>query len=103
MKVKRITSLQVNASTFKVVWDKTHNGGSFSYGKNKNINIGTRYMDDNELFMVVCHEVMEIVACEVNVRLNRPDCGSDYIFVYDHRQHETMMNMFSRLVSQFIK
>lgn len=101
MKVKKIKKLKVNCYTFNVVWDGSHSGGSFSYAK-KEINIGTQDRSDDGLFMVVCHEIMEICALEMNVRLNRPDCESDYLFVYDHRQHETMMNMFSSLVTQFI-
>jgi len=101
MKIKRIKTIKINCYKFTVKWDKTHNGGSFSYGTNE-IEIGIKSRVDDEIFMVICHELMEIVAIETNVRLNRPDCDSDYLFVYDHRQHETMINMFSGLVSQFI-
>ena len=102
MKIKRIKSLQVNSYKFKIKWDKTHGGGSLSF-KDYVIEIGTESAIDDIIFEVICHELMEIVAIEMNVRFRRPDCDSDYIFVYDHRQHETMMNMFASLVSQFIE
>lgn len=102
MKIRRIRSLKVNSFDFKVTWDHTHNGGSFSWG-DMTINIGVKDPTEEGLLMIITHELMEIVACEMNVRFRRPDCDSDYIFVYDHRQHETMANMFAGLLSQFIK
>jgi len=101
MKIKRIKKLKVNYFTFEVKWNSKHDGGSFSYGK-MIIEIGTKQSNDAELLMIVCHELMEICAIEMNVRLHRPDCSTDYIFVYDHRQHETMMCMFSGLLNQFL-
>ena len=101
MKIKRIKRIKINCFDFKIEWDKTHNGGSFSYSENT-INIGVKKSSNNEIFMVICHELMEICALELNIRFNRPDCDSDYLFSYDHRQHETMMNMFAGLLSQFI-
>lgn len=102
MKIKRIKSLQINSFRFKIKWNKSHAGGSFSYD-DRIIEIGTGDGEDETIFMIICHELMEIVALEMNVRLKRPDCSSDYIFVYNHRQHETMMNLFAGLVSQFIE
>lgn len=101
MKIKRIKKLKVNSFEFKIIWDKNYGGGDFHYGK-KEITIGVKRPESSWIFMIICHEVMELCAVEMNVRLHRPDCDSDYIFVYDHRQHETMMNMFSSLISQFI-
>ncbi len=102
MKIKRIKSIKINSYKFKVVWNNAHSWGAFSYG-DREIEIGTKVPSDDIIFMLICHELMEIVATELNVRLRRPDCDSDYMFVYDHRQHTTMMDMFAGLVSQFIE
>ena len=75
--------------------------GDFDYIK-KEINIGTKDVDDEYIFMVICHELMEICACEINVSYRRPDIADDVIFVYDHRKHDSMMNIFSSLIRHFI-
>ena len=101
MKIKRIKKLKVHSFTFDVTCNSKHNGASFHYGK-LTLDFGTKGRNDSELLMLVCHELQELVAVEVNVRFDRSDCHGDYFFVYDHRQHETMANMFAGLLSQFI-
>ena len=66
------------------------------------IRIATKGIPGSRTWEIICHELMEICAVEMCVRFHRPDCDSDYLFVYDHRQHDTMINMFAALVSQFI-
>ena len=101
MKLKRIKKLRVNSYDFDVKWSKEISGGSFCYG-DLELCIGT---NNTELviFQILCHELMEICATEMNVRFRRPDCETDFIFCFDHRQHETMMNMFAGLLDQFLK
>ncbi len=102
MELKKIKRLKVNSYDFAVVWDKALSGGSVSY-KNLEITIGLKSASKGEIFETVCHELMELCAMEMHVRFDRPDCTTDYVFVYDHRQHDTMINMFAGLVGQFIK
>lgn len=106
MKIKRIKSLKVNSYDFTVTWDKSKycGEGHVSYA-NREISIGVKdYKDEHkgQMFETICHELMELVAMEMHVHYRRPDCTTDFIFVYDHRQHDTMMNMFAGLLSQFI-
>ena len=101
MKIKKLKKLRVNSFNFDVKWDKALDGASFNYEK-KEICIGIKDSDPNVTFMFICHELMELCAVEMNVRFRRPDVGDDYIFVYDHRQHETMTNLFASLLSQFM-
>lgn len=101
MKIKRIKKLKVNVTTFKILWESSHNGASFSYRDNL-ITFGVRSLTDTELSSRICHELLEICALEMHVRYNRSDCDSDYLFSYDHRQHTTMCEMFAALFEQFI-
>jgi len=101
MKIKRLKKIKINCYEFSIAWDKKSRGAEFNYS-DLSISIGVKSKDDNEIFMLICHEIMEICAIEMNVRYYRPDCGSDFLFAYDHRQHDTMMCMFSGAINQFI-
>lgn len=103
MKIRRITSLIVLANKFKIVWDAKINTGNAGINyADKIIWFGVKQIDTSELFSTICHELQELCAIEMYVRHSRDDCNTDYIFVYDHRQHTTMMYMFSGLLQQFI-
>jgi len=57
MKIKRLKKLKVNCWEFSITWDK------------HSMAIGVKSKDDNEIFMLICHEIMEICAIEMNVNV----------------------------------
>lgn len=94
-------SLTVNSYKFRVIWDKKTYGGSFDYNK-REIRIGCKDNDEREQFMLLVHELDEIAATEMMVRYSRTDCNGDFIFVYDHRQHDTKSNMMAGWLMEFL-
>ena len=102
MKIKRLKKIKINSFTFDIKWTNMHDGGSFCY-PTREIEIGTRGNQEDTMFQVIGHELFEICALEVGVRYDRRDIRDDYYFVYDHRQHELVMNMFSALLAKFIR
>lgn len=102
MIIKRIKKIRIGGHDFEVRWPKDEYGAYFNYG-DRVISIGTKDSGEDEIFESVCHELLEMCAVTLRVRLDRPDCNSDYIFVYDHRQHTTIVAMFSGLLREFIK
>ncbi len=103
MKIKRLKKIRIGAVTFKIKWNKQYTGGSFNYPLHT-IEVGCRNgLQDTQIFGILCHEIFEVCAVEMNVRLQRPDCESDYIFVFDHRQYETLMEMYVGIISEFLE
>lgn len=101
MKVKRLTKIEVNVWTFSIAWDKSTYSSQISY-VDKRITIGCASEDEAVIFSNLNHELTEMCAIEMHIRLSRPDCESDFIFVYDHRQFDTLNSMASGLLSKFL-
>ncbi len=101
MQLTRIETLNVLATKFAVRWDDPDiEGAAFSY-INREIAFGV--MSDDILFEAICHELFELVCCEMFTRYNQRHCTGDYIFVFDHKQHTTQAALFASLLRQFLE
>lgn len=99
MNIKRLKQIRINNQIFTITWNSKHDGGDFNYA-NKSIHIGTK--NQERVFEILSHELFEIAAIEMHVRFCRNDCPQDHIFMYDHRQHDTMIGMFTGWLGQFL-
>lgn len=100
MKIKRLKKIRINGTIFKIKWDDTVFGGSFDYiDRSIVVGVKCRHLIKETLI----HELMEIAAVELGVRFTRPDNDYEYVFMYDHRQHDTMCSMVAGLLDQFIE
>lgn len=100
MRIKRLRKIRIGSIDFKINWHKAYDGGSFSF-LDAEINIGTRF--PHLIFETVVHEITEVVLAGMHVRHLRSDCDTDYIFVYDHRQHTSACASIAGLIEQFME
>lgn len=99
---KRLKKIKIGCITFDIKWDKRHNGGCFSFLDHK-MEVGVREGTQEErIFEIVCHEVMEIILAMNSLRMHREDVDDDYIFVFDHRQFDSTMSQFTGIITQFL-
>lgn len=96
--------IEVLSYTFKVIQDKSHAGGSFSFSDSE-IVIGTKclHTDPSYTFNVICHELMEIIHVALSTRYDDNSVGGNYKFFQDHKEFENSINLFSILIQKFIK
>ena len=101
MKIRKIKKLKVNSTVFNIKWVNEYGGAWFDYGKEE-IGFNVKDCTQLEILNMINHELFEICCTEMHVRFKRPDVSSDYIFVFDHRQHTTIIEMMSGLLSEFL-
>lgn len=96
--------IEILSYTFKVVQDKSHAGGSFSFA-NSEIVIGTKCLDKDPsyTFNVICHELMEIVHVALSTRYDDASVAGNYKFFQDHKEFENGINLFAVAIQKFIK
>ena len=109
MKYKYPKKILIGSTEFKITYDyKSDHGAEFSYqrnGKGAFIKFGMKEHKTNPLlfFMMLIHELKELIQIEQYVRYNKPSEYSTYIFMYDHGQHDDLCCRLAGLLSKFIK
>lgn len=105
MKLKFPKKVEIGHVTFTVSYNKNIGcGASFSFA-DRSIEIGTVQLkrDPNTVFMLICHEVMEIIHCINCTRYLDGSVIGNYMFIMDHKQFEVNNNMFSQAIRQFLE
>lgn len=104
MELRLPKKVEIGHMTFSVSYHKNEGGAAFSF-TDRSIAIGTKQLerDPGSVFMLICHEVMEIIHCITCTRYHDESVEGNYMFVMDHKQFEVNNNMFSQAIRQFIK
>lgn len=104
MELKRINKVEIMSFTFKVKWNKSHNGGRFDMSKSI-IEIGYKDYDIDPLYTisVISHEVMEAIMCMMGARYESEREHCKYLFNFNHQTFENAIQIHTQVMSKFIK
>ena len=103
MKLKFPKQITIGSYTFNVLQDKKYAGASFDFVERK-IKIGTKHLENDPLSVLglINHEIMEICFVIMACRYDDPSVTDNYKFFADHKQFETIVELFSEAISKFI-
>lgn len=103
MTIKFPENVVILSCLFKVLQDPETAGGAFSISKME-LKIGTKFLetDPNYTFNVICHEVLEIIYCLMNVRYDDPSVEQNWKFFMDHKEFQLATNIFSSTIQNFV-
>ena len=96
--------ISIASVKFIVKKDPTHNGGSFSF-KDGTLIIGTECINEDPgyTFMVICHEISEIIHVAISTRYSDLSVESNFKFFMDHKEFENHNRLFAEAIRNFIK
>lgn len=107
MKIKKIKSIIIGDTKFKIIWDYKGFGGEFSYPDEEGNEAFIRISCVDEkinpigVLNIIIHELKEIIQVEQRVRYGRPDEYKAYEFHYTHREHTDLCARLAGILSQF--
>lgn len=104
MKLRLIEEIEILTYKFKVEYDNKDAGGYFSFSE-RLIHIGTKHLKNNPeyVFMVLSHELMEVICICTATRYGDASLQDNYKFFMDHKEFENNMQIFSSTIQKFLK
>ena len=103
MKLKFPKTVNILSSTYAVLYDKSHNGGSFSMSNCKiTIGIKSVKIDPNWTFNIISHEIMELVLSSMGGRFENGRTSDNFLFNFDHMTFESAIQVHADALRQFI-
>jgi|WetSurMetagenome_2_1015567.scaffolds.fasta_scaffold303862_2 hypothetical protein len=104
MKINKIKEITILSNHFKIVWNKNHSGGSFTFSTGT-IEIGIGHIKSDPLYtlQIISHELMELILSMMGGRYENPRIGNKYLFNFDHQTFENAIELHTQMLTQFIK
>lgn len=104
IQIKQIPQINILSSTFTLAWDKTSNGGYFSFSSGQ-IKIGIKDIKKDPIYVlsVISHEVMEIILVSMGARFDNERTGENYLFNFDHQTFENAIQIHTEIMQKFTK
>lgn len=103
MKIKLLKEVQILNYKFKMVYNRKESGGYFNFST-REIGIGLKHLKNNpeHVFMMLSHEIMEVVTVATNTRYEDTSVHGDWKFFMNHKEFENNMQIFSQVIFKFI-
>jgi len=103
IKLVFLKNIEILSANFSVVWDRSTDGGSFSWAKCE-IVVGTRSYKKDPLYTmsVLSHEIMELILSSMGGRFSNSRTADCYLFNFDHQTFETAIQIHTQALSKFI-
>lgn len=104
MQLRFLKHIEILSCNFKVNWDKTTDGGWFSWEKSElMVGIKSYHKDPSYTFSVLNHEIMELILVSMGGRFYNGRTGDNYLFNFDHQTFENAIQVHAQAISKFIK
>jgi hypothetical protein len=102
-KLKFIKEVEILSSNFSVTWDKTSDGGSFSWSENS-ITVGIKNYKKDPLYTmsILSHEIMEVILTGLGARFNNTRTMDNYLFSFCHQTFENAIQIHIQALNKFI-
>jgi len=102
-KIKFIKDVEILSSKFSIVWDKTTDGGSFSWSDSK-ITVGIKSYSKDPIYtmQVLSHEIMEIILVGMGARFSNGRTGDNYLFNFCHQTFENAIQIHTQTLNKFL-
>lgn len=102
MKLKKLKEIDILHTIVDIKWDKKSYGASFDID-NKIMVIGIKDADIGEIFMLLQHEIMEMLMVLMGYRYTDYANGGSYRFFLDHKEFEGLIQIYTVIIQKFIK
>jgi hypothetical protein len=101
--IKFPSSIIVGSFLYNVEIVPEEDGAMFDAGQFL-LRIGTKSLDSdpNYVWMVINHEIMEMVFANMGVRYADPSVRENWKFFMDHKEFENCIIEFSKVIVQFL-